>query len=504
MGTRIVIGPPGTGKTTYLKRQVEAACEKYDPEQIYVCSFSRAAVRELVSRDLPIPKENCGTIHALGYHALDMPELVENRKGFAEFAEMFPGFAAVMARSSPPVVDDANDEVPEILQAVNDRRARLVPEKLWPQHLRHFWEAWKRYKQEVGGIDFGDMIEQPYHQQVDLPTAPRVLVVDEAQDLTPAEHRLVAWWGRNADHLILVGDPDQAIYTFKGADPGLLSTKGREHRVLSQSWRVPREVRTMAAQIAARIIGREVHDYRPTDVDGYVRRVSLPLAAAVDLLPESGTVMFLASCSYMLQGLIAALKDKGVPFHNPYRRRAAAWNPLWQPEKKGRVSFITRLNAYLNLEWTVNDIKLWSHLVKGMFSRKDLLILDDLPGNAVLSSEQLQQVLPEKAYIGAAWRELEWLRENLRAEYVSRWDYYYKVLNARPTGWHEAPRVIVGTIHSVKGGEADHVVLAPDISWRAMKGGDWSAIYRMFYVGATRAREGVIVTAPFSKWFAAI
>lgn len=59
----------------------------------------------------------------------------------------------------------------------------------------------------------------------------------------------------------------------------------------------------------------------------------------------------------------------------------------------------------------------------------------------------------------------------------------------------EAPRLWVGTIHSVKGAEADVVYLWPDISYAATRD-DPDAVRRVFYVGMTRAREKVVLCAP--------
>jgi superfamily I DNA/RNA helicase len=58
----------------------------------------------------------------------------------------------------------------------------------------------------------------------------------------------------------------------------------------------------------------------------------------------------------------------------------------------------------------------------------------------------------------------------------------------------ETPRAVVGTIHSVKGGEADVVYLFPDLSPAGdaqyqIPGAPRDSIIRVFYVGATRARE---------------
>ena len=56
-----VIGPPGTGKTTYLKRQVERAASQLGPSEVMVCSLTRAAAAEIRGRELPIPADRVET-----------------------------------------------------------------------------------------------------------------------------------------------------------------------------------------------------------------------------------------------------------------------------------------------------------------------------------------------------------------------------------------------------------------------------------------------------------
>jgi superfamily I DNA/RNA helicase len=62
----------------------------------------------------------------------------------------------------------------------------------------------------------------------------------------------------------------------------------------------------------------------------------------------------------------------------------------------------------------------------------------------------------------------------------------------------EQPRVVVGTIHSVKGGQADVVYLFPDLSQAGAaqyerSGAPHDSVIRLFYVGATRARETLYI-----------
>ena len=71
---------------------------------------------------------------------------------------------------------------------------------------------------------------------------------------------------------------------------------------------------------------------------------------------------------------------------------------------------------------------------------------------------------------------------------------------------NEKPKITIGTIHSVKGGEADCVFIAPDISKKAFMASnsnieDSNSVNRLFYVGVTRAREEVVLLKNETKFF---
>ena len=67
-----VFGPPGTGKTTWLVKQVRRAAEKYGGEKVLCCSFTKTAATEMVNRITPpdeeplIPDSSVGTLSATG------------------------------------------------------------------------------------------------------------------------------------------------------------------------------------------------------------------------------------------------------------------------------------------------------------------------------------------------------------------------------------------------------------------------------------------------------
>ncbi len=72
-----IFGPPGTGKTTNLTRQIRRAVERFGPDSVLVTSFSRTAAAELAGRDLPISPDRIGTLHSHCYRALGAPEIAE-------------------------------------------------------------------------------------------------------------------------------------------------------------------------------------------------------------------------------------------------------------------------------------------------------------------------------------------------------------------------------------------------------------------------------------------
>ena len=74
-------------------------------------------------------------------------------------------------------------------------------------------------------------------------------------------------------------------------------------------------------------------------------------------LEKEESVMLLATCSYMLQPVIAVLRKSGIPFHNPFRKSNGFWNPL----RRGSNGCTNRLFSFLGAQpWTHADLKLWA------------------------------------------------------------------------------------------------------------------------------------------------
>jgi len=510
MKVDVVIGPPGCGKTAWLARQVELASAA--GEQPAVMSLTRAAAREVAARGLKADDRSVGTLHSLAYRALGNPEIADIPKHLREWNERHPLLRMPMAMGRDIDDDNVAPKSQDLLGAKlmsqwNIARARREPT---PAQCESFAELWREWLEETGRTDFTGLIERALHETHWAPGRPTVLFVDEAQDLSALELALVHHWAQDGKRLVMVGDPYQNLYHWRGTDAGAFAA--RHGVVLSQSYRVPAAVHDRATRWIRHMQGWRPIEYSPTDQPGAVRQNSATWRTPQPLLPQierdierGKTVMILTTCAYMLRPIIQILRNRGIAYHNPYRRKSRTWNPLHIIS--GKITGRERVLAFLrptseSLDWERGDVAAWTSAVRAAdvirSGRRNAV--KDVPDD-ILSMED---VLTTEAMDAALSGDVDWLWDHALAG--SRAGLTYPIRIAKLRGrdaLRREPKVIVGTIHSVKGGEADSVYLFPDLSGAGMDewlGGARAPIYRLFYVGMTRSRESLTICARESTY----
>ena len=512
-----IFGPPGCGKTTWLSRQVARATRADKTPMI--CSLTRTAAAEVAGRDLPIPPSYVGTLHSHCYQALGAQPIAEQKIHLEDWNETYPVFALSTGTSDRNVDEDNLDpttgtEGDELMRAYQIHRARMDPQL--PPRIAAFANTWTHWKHDNGLIDFTDMIEIALRDCDHAPTMPDVLFVDEAQDLDHLQMTLIRKWGKAAGQLIVVGDPDQNIYRWRGSDPTAFTepaiAPSNEH-TLAQSYRVPRKVHEQAVAWINNVANRRPVVYRPRDADGDCHHSTATflypepaLDDAMEHLSDGKTVMFLTTCSYMLDNIITLLRKEGIPFHNPHRRSNGAWNPF--QKRRNQTTAADRLLAFLHMSeegyWAPDHIQHWTDAVHvaGVLPRKGRQLikdLKDLPDRGPLLWDTIHTLLTPEAVDAGLSGDLDWYEEHLLTSRKGPSSFPLNVVRRRgPDTLKATPQVVVGTIHSVKGSEADVVYLFPDMSRPGMQ--EWlgnddtqSAVYRLFYVGMTRARETLVL-----------
>jgi len=524
-----IFGPPGTGKTTNLTRQIRRAVERFGPDSVLITSFSRAAAAELAGRDLPVELDRVGTLHSHCYHALGGPQIAEanvddwNKDN--PHLQITPAKKQGKLEGEETIEDDGGTEKEgdQWLQELSRCRGQMLPPGAWSPALRQFAARWQAYKDANGLLDFCDLIDRCLLDVRVAPKLPSVIFADEAQDLNRMQLTLIRRWGQHTDYFIVAGDDDQTIYSFTGASPDAILGKEipEDHKIiLKQSYRVPRAVHGAANRLIHQVTKRQEKEYLPRAADGACSEVSgtweTPeygvLRMAMQQLERGRSVMFLAACSYMLRPIIQVLRKNAIPFHNPYRRANGFWNPL---RMSRRGSTVNRVLALLvahpdfgecHREWTAGDFALWAewltakgilkHGAKAHLRNKEAsqpVTIADL--DAVFETAALQSLLT--CFEGDHRALLSWWRGRVNGAMQNRIQFPADIAAVRgPQALLEKPQVTVGTIHSVKGGEADVVILFPDLSQAGdaayqRYGPPRDAVIRMFYVGMTRAREAL-------------
>lgn len=526
----IVFGPPGCGKSTNLQRQIARAAERFGATSVLCTSFSKAAAAELAGRDLPIPRHAIGTLHAHCYRALGAPEIAEehvdewNRDNpELQITKQSKSEEGEHATDGGSGEDTGNGWLSNLSRV----RSQMIPPEGWSRNLREFAARWQDYKDANDLMDFTDLIETAYRDVRVAPGQPSVIFADEAQDFTALEFSLVRRWGRNAEYFVSAGDDDQCIYGFTGASPlPLIENDVPEaHKiVLKQSYRVPRNVQALAEQTIAQVTKRQPKVYNPRDEDGEVLGISGNLKTPQRVLDDverrvaaGSSVMLLASCNYMLQALVTMLRERGLPFHNPYRKSNGSWNPLRRDEGSAGSRLLALLGPHPGLHgprdsWTFNELRLWSDWIAsaGVLKRGAKRIITNSQVERAVTMQDLAALFEDAAldqllacFEGDVRELLNWWARKVKSPAHKRSaDFASEIVRKRGIdGLVQPPKVCVGTIHSVKGGEADYVYLFPDLSragWAQFEtpGEQRDSIIRLFYVAMTRAKKGLLWCDP--------
>jgi len=338
-----------------------------------------------------------------------------------------------------------------------------------------------------GKIDFNGMIEQCLDRE--LSPDIKILMVDEAQDLPALQIALVEQWGRQCDTVLYAGDANQAIFRFAGSDPdNFINLKADKIIPLQQSYRLSPAVLVESIKIIKQANIKELVNFKATAEygPGQVLSVREP-----DLsLP--GSHMILCRCQFQVKRYVAALRKMNIPFCNQYRKEDKTWNPL---ELDSAESIKVYLRLLKGEELNIFEIK---QMIKNCVAKLCLVRgakkkIEALP----LTEKKTYEFfgLLGIGFLGTFLEKRAEISDYFKIKADSR-DLVYHLAANSPDKFFETPKVCVGTFHSVKGGEADHVWIDPSITVKIKKAvmddpDAWDDECRCAYVAATRARRTV-------------
>lgn len=471
----VIYGPPGTGKSTAIINKVnKKVAQGVDKNRIGLCSFTKAASKVLAERSKIT--ENVGTIHSLAFKLLGLERSnVVSFKSLKLFSRE-TGFNFRGRRFDEGTVGMDEGDFYVNLYNLEKAKSNTTPDYNNIYHDSEmlgsfddflvFIELYEKYKQDMYLLDFNDMLKNALNAPViDVDT----LFIDEAQDLSPLQWAVIRHWESEIKDITIAGDDDQAIYEWGGAHPKgmqeFTSEYSAEVTVLEKSYRIPSAVHKISTDLIENISDRKQKNYLSREFKGTVTNHNY-LENITDINHNTDTFILYRTHAigrevymHLVDNNIPFIQEPtGSPLQTTYykailiHKKIKEGTPLKKREEK-------TLLKHLSQEYEGKDIKDIIHNIK------------DKKWDQVIESNDTEE--EAKNYLEAVIME---------HGYIELDDIHLKI----------------NTIHSVKGKEAERVILINDLGLRISTAIDEDVTnntkeseIRVFYVGVTRTKKNL-------------
>jgi DNA helicase-2/ATP-dependent DNA helicase PcrA len=357
-GPVCVIAGAGTGKTRAITHRIAyaAAIGTMDPQKVLALTFTAKAAGEMRARlrTLGVPTVAARTIHSAALKQLlyfwpsvfggRTPDLITTKTGFLSEAINRAGLSESLRATNRELMRDIASEIEwaKVSQVapsdyVDQVGRRTQKPRVLPEQIAQIYTAYESIKKQELAIDFEDvlllcsaMLEQEREVRERVQDQYRYFTIDEYQDISPIQQRLInAWLGTRKD-ICVVGDPAQTIYSFAGATPVFLNSftqRFPEAQVirLTTGYRSTPEI-TFAANALLRsaTMGQELvafntHGSKPM-VTGYSDESAeiKGVMAEINELLSGGTqpqeIAILARTNAQLKGAEKAMLAQNIPY----------------------------------------------------------------------------------------------------------------------------------------------------------------------------------------------
>lgn len=262
-GPLLVLAGAGSGKTRVLTHKIAYLIESrnVDPGRIVAVTFTNKAAREMKERVERLTGENAKRIQVSTFHSFGLNFLFRNRDvledlGLGRNLVIFDrGDSRNLVKK---ILQDLNIDPKQIepswvLDKISRAKGNCDPETMDPgkmeDTIKNIFELYQQSLRDQGAVDFDDLLLLPLHllsTRKDILEQEREriswLLVDEYQDVNRNQYQLLRKLAGKTSGIMVVGDPDQSIYGWRGADMSMILNfekdfSGAKTVVLAQNYR---------------------------------------------------------------------------------------------------------------------------------------------------------------------------------------------------------------------------------------------------------------------------
>ena len=470
----VILANAGAGKTSWAINDVTKELSYHRPEEIAFVTFTRKGAEEGLRRicsklmlepeDLPYFR----TLHSLTFHAMNykgnqMFGQLDQRKFNKEFGYTV-NRCEVDTGKVPPTKDTKYLEFYDLERSNALTSKQLAEADIEQGYYKQLVKNYESYKQRESKVDFFDCLIKYVENGETLPC--KIVYVDECQDITILQWKVIEKAFYKAEKIILLGDDKQAIYSYSGARPDILIELSKQFPVehLSMSYRLPKKVYELANALTA-FIGEKTEQksvLREENGEGTITQLN-SIERIVNFINEDALINDVDHTAWYI------LARNNCYLDTPKQILEDALIPYWTADgffMGGEI--IKRLKDYegFKLEGYKNEQK------REDFARK--FGIEDF--NKPFTDTNL--FTEGRKWVYASYIEKYGLK---KLEEMCKWN----------------PQILVSTIHHVKGGEADNVAVMLDTTRKTKNNvfNDIDEELRILYVSVTRTKHNLFLVA---------
>lgn len=493
-----ILGAPGTGKTHKMLELLEKELDAGTPAQrIAYLSFTRKGTYQgvdLAKEMFDLTDDDCKyfkTLHSICFHAIaektgiqmrfldkDMKEKLQEMFKFTdhEWEQMVQQSSIARNKVEDLDIRDFSTE---------HKAGQLLK-------IATMFDSWRDDKKYY---DFTDVLEKVLEYGITLDVD--VVFIDEAQDMTVLQWKVIDQLFANAKHMYLAGDSNQSLFKWAGADVKRFTDVPCEDTIfLANSYRCSKSVWRYAQLVHADMTEKEPIPDECNEELGFALVTDKNPLAYLPKLARKGSVYCLAYTNGGLKVYKDYCNMHGIPYKiktDSAEREEPLFYKLYEllklyyetlTKKDTYDLYFNRVEAGIRVPMKINGEPNKEH--------------DRLKRRRALLKKLLNGTPP---HFGYTQKDDELITNFVKAYYIKRKrpmpDEFIRSLVVNK--YYLLNPIVLSVVHRIKGGEADFVFMKTNIprsGTTARKIKDINVINELnsvLFVGITRARSGVIL-----------